>query len=91
MEPLLLTPPGARVGAAFVLGREPTCDLVVDDATVSRRHAALRLDGAGWAIADLGSKNGTWINGWRVRDEARLAPGEAVQLGATDWVFAPRI
>ena len=90
VEALLLTPPRASVSATFVLGREPGCDLVVDDATVSRRHATLRLADDGWAIADLDSMNGTWINGWRVRDEGRLGPGDAVQLGATDWVFAPR-
>jgi len=89
-QPLLLTPPRAGVGAAFVLGREPECDLLVDDATVSRRHAALRLDEEGWAITDLGSRNGTWINGWRVHDEGRLNRGDAVQLGTTGWVFAPR-
>ncbi len=90
-ESLLLTPPSASVGARFVLGREPACDLVVDDATVSRRHATLHLAEEGWAISDLDSMNGTWINGWRVRDEGRLAPGDAVQLGATDWVFAPPV
>ncbi len=89
-HPLLLTPPRADVGAAFVLGREPECDLLVDDATVSRRHAILRLDEEGWAISDLGSKNGTWINGWRVHEEGRLDPGDAVQLGTTGWIFAPR-
>ncbi len=88
--PLLLTPPRAGVGTGFVLGRDLACDLVVDDPTVSRRHAALRLDEEGWGISDLSSMNGTRINGWRVGCEGRLVPGDAVQLGATDWVFAPR-
>jgi len=89
-QPLLLTPPRVAVGAALVLGREPGCDLLVDDLTVSRRHAVLRLDEEGWTISDLESSNGTWVNSWRVRGEGRLDPGDAVQLGASGWVFAPR-
>ncbi len=90
-QPLLLAPPSAALGAVFVLGREPGCDLLVDDATVSRRHAAIRLDEGGWKIADLGSSNGTWINSWRLHGEGRLDPGDAVQMGGVSWVFAPRL
>lgn len=86
----LLSPPAVETGRALVLGRGPACDLDVPDLTVSRRHAALSHDDAGWAIADLGSRNGTWVNGWRVHEPHCLAPGDAVRLGDADWVFAPR-
>ena len=89
-EPLLLSPPRTEPGAGYVLGRETDCDLVVGDETVSRRHAALRLEEEGWLISDLGSRNGTWVNGWRVHDRARVDPGDAVQMGSARWVFAPR-
>lgn len=63
------------------IGRAPDNDLVVDDLIVSRRHAELRsLDGGGYEIADLGSHNGTYLNG-RPVDRAPLAPGDIVGIG----------
>ena len=51
------------------------------DDTVSRRHAELRLREGSWILRDLGSSNGTWVNGRRVM-EAEVAPGDEVVLGA---------
>jgi hypothetical protein len=76
-------PRGLLEGAAggrLVLGRSPGCQLVFDDDTVSRRHAELRFDEGRWMLRDLGSSNGTWVNGRRVM-EAEVAPGDEVQLG----------
>lgn len=89
-EALLLSPPAPEPGASFVLGRGRSCDLVMEEETVSRRHAALRASGRGWIIADLGSMNGTWVNGWRVREPRVVEPGDAIHLGLMAWVFAPR-
>lgn len=50
-------------GQDFVLGRDPECDLAVEDDRVSRRHAHLRAEAEGWTLHDLGSKNGTWVDG----------------------------
>ena len=76
-------PSGLLEGAAggrLVLGRAPGCQLVFADDTVSRRHAELRLDEGRWMLRDLGSANGTWVNGRRVM-EAEVAPGDDLQLG----------
>ena len=61
-------------------GRSSGCQLVFADDTVSRRHAELRLHDGRWMLRDLGSSNGTWVNGRRVM-EAEVAPGDELQLG----------
>lgn len=86
----LLSPPDTEPGRVLVVGRGSACDLDVADETVSRRHAGLARCGEAWTIEDLGSRNGTFVNGWRVRDAGPLEPGDAVRLGQAQWVFAPR-
>ncbi len=86
----LLTPPVVEAGRALVVGRGRCCDLALGDPTMSRCHAALRFEGGVWTVEDLGSLNGTWVNGWRVRGAQPLRPGDALRLGRADWVFAPR-
>ncbi|HEU4449091.1 MAG TPA: DUF3662 and FHA domain-containing protein [Gaiellaceae bacterium] len=69
-------------GRTVVLGRSRDCDITVDDANVSRQHAEVRHeDGAYW-IVDLGSTNGTTVNGKRV-DRAKLEPEDDIVLGTT--------
>ena len=63
------------------LGRSPEVDLVLVDDTVSRRHAELRRDGARWLLRDLGSRNGTRVNGVRLLDEAEVRAGDRVSFG----------
>ena len=70
----------AARGGELVLGRHPACALVLDDETVSRRHAMLCRRDAGWFLRDLESSNGTWVNGRRVVD-AEVRPGDEVRLG----------
>jgi len=69
-----------------VIGRSRDCDLRVSDLNASRRHAELRKDGDGYWIVDLGSMNGTLVNGERV-DRAQLEDGDRITLGSTDIVF----
>ncbi len=73
-------------GNRVTLGRSRECDVLVDDANVSRQHAELVRDGEGWMVADLGSTNGVKVNRRRV-DRARLGHGDRVTLGLTDFDF----
>jgi DNA-binding winged helix-turn-helix (wHTH) protein len=75
----------------LVLGREPGLPGTIDDASVSRRHARLRWDDTGVFLADLGSKNGTFVKGVRVSDPVALEDGDEIRLGLVSFVFrAPR-
>lgn len=70
--------------AFTTLGTHPSCDLSLDAAdypTLAARHAAVIRAPTGWAIRDLDSESGTWVNGHRVRREQPLAPGDEIRLG----------
>ena len=54
----------------FTIGREPACDMTLLDRTVSRWHACLKREDDGWLLTDLGSTNGTRLNGWRVNTQS---------------------
>ena len=69
-----------EVTSVLVLGRE-AADLVIEDPQVSRRHASVRPAGDSLEIEDLGSLNGTWVNGARVTGKVRLALGDQVRVG----------
>jgi hypothetical protein len=71
---------GELLEAHLVIGRSSRCQLVLADDTVSRRHAELRIEDGRWLLRDLGSSNGTWVNGRRVM-EAEVRPGDLIQLG----------
>jgi FHA domain/Domain of unknown function (DUF1707) len=70
----------------ITLGRSSSCQLVFDDDTVSRRHAALIVREGAWHIVDLGSSNGTYVNGRRVLD-AEVRPGDELVLGGARLVL----
>jgi Protein of unknown function (DUF3662)/FHA domain len=78
----LIVPPGGGT-----IGRSRDCDVVLDDAGISRRHAEIRPGPEGWAVADLGSTNGVLVNGQQVRGSRSLLPGDRVELGSTEIVF----
>ena len=73
-------------GPVTVIGRSSACDLPLDDASASRRHAELRRRGANTVLVDLDSTNGTLVNGRRVR-EAPLRAGDRITIGTTTIVF----
>jgi len=69
-----------------VIGRSRDCDVQLEDANVSRRHAELRQEGTAYWIVDLDSTNGVELNGRRVK-RAKLDRGDTLTLGSTDIVF----
>ncbi|HEY7512728.1 MAG TPA: FHA domain-containing protein [Vicinamibacteria bacterium] len=81
-----LTWKGGRTTLAqgeHVLGRDPDLELSFDSPSVSRRHARLRVSPAEVVLEDLGSKNGTWVNGRRVGGPVPLADRDEIRLGNT--------
>jgi hypothetical protein len=78
---LLVAPRGATIG------RSRDCDIVLEDSSVSRRHAELRPGGAGWTIDDLGSTNGVRVNGLTVHGAHEVQTGDRIEIGSTEIRF----
>ncbi|MGB8381498.1 MAG: FHA domain-containing protein [Dermatophilaceae bacterium] len=90
---LLVVLRGPNVGARFLLddaevssGRHPNSDIFLDDVTVSRKHAVFFREGEGYAVRDVGSLNGTYVNRASV-DQAMLRSGDEVQIGKYRFVY----
>lgn len=86
-DPMLEVRTGVDAGARLLLdggrmtaGRGESCDLVVRDTTVSREHAAFVRRGDAWWVIDLGSTNGTRVNGLRAAEHP-ITPGDRIELG----------
>jgi serine phosphatase RsbU (regulator of sigma subunit) len=75
------------VGDLLRIGRSSRCEVQLADATVSKEHAELVRDGLGWKVRDLGSRNGTRINGVDVRDSAPVREGDTIQFGQVEVRF----
>jgi FHA domain-containing protein len=69
------------------LGRSRQCDVVVDDQNVSRTHAELRPRGGSWVLTDLGSTNGSSVNGRRIDAPTVVKPGDEIELGTATMRF----
>lgn len=69
-------------GHTVTIGRDPACDLVLNDAKCSRRHAVIEMGPSGLAVRDNGSANGVFVNGKKI-ERSPLAPGDIVRLGET--------
>ena len=82
---LLVAPPlpplRLNEGRVFVLGRGLSCDLTLASPAASRRHAEVFARGASWALRDLGSTNGTFVNDELVQGERELLAGDAIRIG----------
>lgn len=84
---------GPQTGSAFVLdkdeitiGRDPASGVFLNDMTVSRHHARIKVNGAVASVEDLGSLNGTWVDG-AIVNNANLADGSTIQIGTFRMVF----
>jgi pSer/pThr/pTyr-binding forkhead associated (FHA) protein len=73
-----------------VVGRLSTCEVPIDDASVSRKHAALRLAGETLTVKDLGSKNSTFVDGRKISAEVTLSPKSKVRFGLVEGVIVTR-
>ena len=73
--------PFRYTGAEVVIGRDPTCGCVLDDATVSARHARLSYHHNQWWVEDLDSRNGTFLNNEPAIDALVLASGDQLRCG----------
>ena len=71
---------------SVIVGRSRTCDLSLPGADASRRHAEILGTGKGFRLRDLGSTNGTFVNGERV-EEVELRPGDRIQIGDSTITF----
>lgn len=92
---LLVTQRGPGSGARFLLdadrvliGRSERADILLDDVTVSRKHAQFVREGSEFLVRDSGSLNGTYVNRQRV-DSAVLRAGDEVQIGKFRMIFYP--
>jgi uncharacterized membrane protein len=77
-------------GPLCVVGRDPTCDVVLNDAKCSRRHAIVEETAHGIVIRDSGSANGIYVNGKKV-ESSPLRPGDTVRLGEVKLRLLPEI
>jgi pSer/pThr/pTyr-binding forkhead associated (FHA) protein/tetratricopeptide (TPR) repeat protein len=71
----------------MVVGRVAGVDLRVDDDSVSRRHAELEVQGAEVVLRDLGSANGTTVNGTPIAEDTALSPGDIIQFGVVEMMY----
>jgi hypothetical protein len=78
---MLVPPRGA------VIGRSRDCDVVLEDSSVSRRHAELRPRGSAWTVEDLGSTNGVRVNGLQIDGAHHLQMGDRIEMGSTEMLF----
>jgi pSer/pThr/pTyr-binding forkhead associated (FHA) protein len=89
MSAVLVVTEGPAAGQRFeldsevVLGREGVSATIAEDSELSRRHAAVRPAAGGFEIEDLGSRNGTFVNGQKIEGATRLSGGDAIKIGQT--------
>ena len=77
--------------SGMVAGRSKDCDIVIPDINASRQHARFIQDASGrWAVVDLGSKNGTLVNGGFIQDPTSLYDGDIITLGLTTYTYTVR-
>ncbi|WP_141575145.1 DUF1707 and FHA domain-containing protein [Actinomadura sp. WMMA1423] len=70
----------------IVVGRAPACQFILTDLTVSRFHAEIQRADEGWIVSDLGSMNGTRVNGYRLTGPTRVRPGDEIGFGNSAFI-----
>ena len=77
-------------GEQVSIGRASECSIPIKDRYLSRKHAEIVATQGSWLLKDLGSANGTYLNGTRVERDTPLKPGDRIRLGDTEIVFETR-
>ncbi|TAM60381.1 FHA domain-containing protein [bacterium] len=76
-----------RVRDEATIGRSHEYEIVLEDSRVSRRHACVTRRGAQAWVEDVGSRNGTYVNGRQIESAAELRPGDRIEVGASAVEF----
>jgi len=90
IEAVLVMQNGERIVLetdSLKIGRQATCRIVFNDSNVSREHAQMRRTSDGWKLLDLGSTNGTKINGVKISEEQLLVNGDELSFGTSSAKF----
>ena len=95
MFTLTFTEPGVRPRShpvedenrGVLVGREPGCDVVLRSNEVSRRHARFYVRAGDLVVEDLGSHNGTRLNGWLIREPVPVRAGDRVEFGSAAYIM----
>ncbi len=90
IEAVLVMQNGERIVLetdSLKIGRQATCRIVFNDSNVSREHAQMRRTADGWKLLDLGSTNGTKINGVKITEEQLLVNGDELSFGTSSAKF----
>ena len=77
----------AVTGTMFIVGRSPQCDLPLDEPLASRQHVEVALEAGSYWVQDRGSRNGTLLNGERIKDRRKLKDGDEIGIGSTHLKF----
>jgi pSer/pThr/pTyr-binding forkhead associated (FHA) protein len=70
-----------------LIGRNESADILLDDNTISRKHAEILRNADVWTLKDLGSLNGTYVNGERIEEHCTINSGDEIQIGKFQLVF----
>lgn len=86
----IVTPSGDRIeltDGRNLIGRLADCAVVISDGNTSRHHAVIQRSGSGFVVSDLGSTNGTYVNGSRLAADHRLSDGDTITVGTVALRF----
>jgi pSer/pThr/pTyr-binding forkhead associated (FHA) protein len=93
MDVILKVTKGSKVGAKiavkkeeFLIGRSPECHLCAASTSISRKHCAITRNGTSVTIKDLGSRNGTLVNGHKIEGEVELNSGDEIAIGSLGFM-----
>jgi len=75
----------------ILIGREDDVDIVIDNPSVSRKHAQIRKEGPGWVVEDLGSSNGTFLHGEKITSAKPVKEGDEIGFGKFSVVFGKAV